>query len=226
MFSTAPVAAPVQPQAAPAAPVEQNQQQTQQQVQEPQSPLDAVGNIWETKKGEQKLQQSQEIDFDALDKSVSGLNFTSGVDPALLQKIEQGGPEATQAMMQIVNRSSQEAFKQSAVVMTKMFEQFKQQMQQEAAQTAGAVYNRNQTESALFGQQDVLAHPNVKPLAQILARQLKQQFPKESPQQIATRTREMLTQMGKDLNTDPAKVAQEKQAAETNDWDSWFGANS
>jgi hypothetical protein len=154
--------------------------------QDPISPLDQFKDIWKTTGTDGKTpvdpfsQPLLQADPKKFAEAASKMNFAQGIDPALLQKATSGDVEA---LMQVINTASQQAFLAAGTLSTQMVEG--------ATQTNNKRLNSSMEEKFkefMLKQQrsdnPVLQHPSAAPMLDLAKQQLMRQHPDKSAEQI------------------------------------------
>lgn len=188
--------------------------QPNQQVTPPQSPLADFSNLWEaptTPPDPNKGAVQFTIDPTKINQVASSIDFTKSIPPELMQKALAGGPEAMQALMQVINTVSQQAFAQSTMANTKVIETaLAQQREKFSAEIPDLV--RSQSISSTLRQENPLfKNPATAPMLTALETQLAAKFPSATPQEISNHARKYLEGFAAEITKQTAPAASPKQ---------------
>ena len=169
-------------------------------VQQDPAPLDAFAGLWQTApeldengnpvKAEtpKDLTNLLTIDPAKIGEAASKVNFSSAITPEQIEAITAGGEEAQKAFVEAMNSVSQQVFSQSLVANASLL--------QEALSKTDVIIDRKTDESIkrhnisdkITGSNELLAHPAVSPLVEVVKSNLTSKFPDATPQEISENT--------------------------------------
>lgn len=150
-----------------------------------QSPTDNFASLWSTPTQQQGNQQPNfKFAPDQLNQVASKMDFTQGLNPETLTKIQQGGPESVQAFMDALNHVGRQAFTQSATLSSHLTEQGYQAGTQSVNKSLPNLVNNHLAKDALFNSNPALRDPALQPLVSAVQLQIQQQHPNATPAEI------------------------------------------
>lgn len=195
------------------------------------SPLDAFASLWQTapeldengnpvkKEQPKNLANLLTIDPAKIGEAASKVNFSSAVTPEQLQAITAGGEEAQEAFVQALNSVSQQVFSQSLVANASLLQETLSKTDGIIDQKASESIRQHNISDRISGSNELLAHPAVSPLVEVVKSNLTSKFPDATPQEISEATVEYITNFTKALTSDPEEI---DTAMETiTDWDAF-----
>lgn len=189
------------------------------------SGLDAFADIWQAnpnagQQGQPLFNVSQEKMMEAARKQ----NFVNGIDPQLLEKAAAGGQEGVQALMQVINLATQNAYAQSAFAGTKLIEgaldksQFARVSDLDTRFKSLSVSNNLQAENPIF------TNPAAKPMLDAIQSQLLVKYPNATPNELTNMAKTYLNEFVTAANAPQAQQQQQQQAKakQGDDWSTFF----
>lgn len=151
----------------------------------PESPTDKYKDLWDTSTQQQQQQAPNfKIGQEQLQKVVSGLNFTQGIQQNDLQKIAQGGEEAVVALQSILNDFGKNVFAQSAHFSAHMTENGYSAAQNEISKGLPGVVRNHMAATSMYEANPKLRDPALQPLVGALQSQFATKFPNATPAEI------------------------------------------
>lgn len=181
--------------------------------QAPVNPLDAYNKMLENAGKSSDIQApSFRLDPKVLGEVSSGMDFTKGIDPALMEKALAGD---TKSLMAVINQSNRAAYSASLEHATALTETH---LGQRAAFDQGRVDKgvKQQLTTNALSTAPNYSHPVVKAELNRVANQFASANPDASPQEVAAAAQKYIADLSAALT--PGKTAQEQQQAEGTDW--------
>lgn len=153
-------------------------------------------------------------------------DFKSSINPEQLAKINAGGPEAMQAMLDVMQNFAQLAYANSAVAATRIAEQGITKAMSQAESRLPGVIRQQQFGEGLASKNPALQNPAVKPMIDMLATQFGQKYPNATSAELIDMAERYMTTAADAFN--PAKqaaaLAEQAAAQKANEnWDIFFG---
>jgi len=165
------------------------------------SPLAQFSSLWETKPNEvSNLNPAKPLDAAALSQVMAKADFSKAVTPDMLAAITAGGEGAGTAFTQAMNSVVQQAMVQATLI--------NEQLTAKAVQNAIAATEakipslvRDQSSAAFLQDSNPLfSNPAIKPVIDATRTQLMNQFPSDTPSQIAQKLNNYVQAMGEAFN--------------------------
>lgn len=196
---------------------------TSQPTTEPISPLDEFKTLWQPNKTADGKpipetpnplnQPLLNTDSGKLAEASRKMNFTTGVDPQLVQKALSGDAEA---FMTVLNHSTQNAFMAAAQLSTNMVEG--------AAKTNNSRFDSSLDErfkKFLAAQErstnPILSHEAVAPIVDVYKSQLLKKYPEKTAGEIHQMAEQMMTNFATELLKSNEKKQQAESGSSTKD---------
>jgi hypothetical protein len=162
-----------------------------------QSPLANYADLW-AKPDPSKpaptaptLVPNMQVDASKIMEAARGMNFSQGLDPALLARLEKGNdPEAVQLM---VNAVAQNAYAQSAMATTRIVQSAMQLQEKNFNETVMPSVLRKFAVSSAVAENPISNDPAAAPLLQALESQLSQRYKEATPAEIKKHASDYLT---------------------------------
>ena len=188
------------------------------------SPLDKFKQIWETPTVDPSKQPDPQtvVTPEKMMEAAAKVDFTKVVDRETVAKIAAGGEGAVEALLAVINKTSQTVYGQSSVVAQKLVDRAVEQATEKfTAQLPGLVRQQNLREG-LLNENPAFKNPAVAPIVEALQQQFAQKYPNASAAE--------LKQMAQEYFAGAAQVmAPQKQDTKSSkatgkdetDWDSW-----
>lgn len=210
----------------PGTEVSQNAPQKVEEV----SPLDAFAGVWDAPKQVEgatpEFNPSQIFNLDAtkMQEALGKIDFTSSIQPAQLEAIQAGGPDAVKALMEVMNATSRQTMSHATTVTGKMIEQALTGATGAMERKVESVAKRHQVDAHLRETNPALTHPTTAPMAKLLQQQFTQQNPLASPAEINAKVAEYFAAVGDIASGRASKeqATQEATAKGATDWENYF----
>lgn len=191
---------------------------------EDQSPLAKFQQLWETPPEDPNKKPAHsvtQLDPQEVMKSAAKVDFTKAINPELLQKIQAGGDDAMNALVQAMNSVTQLSYAQSTVAASKLVEQALSQAEERFTSRLPSLINQRTASEALIKQNKQLADPAVAPIVQLVQDQLALKFPSATSQELADMAQEMMSGAAKVFSPAPKETPSKTKKSQDEDWDSW-----
>jgi hypothetical protein len=154
-------------------------------------------------------------------------NFTSGITPESMAKIAQGGPEAVQEMMNVMNTVAQNVFAQNAISSTQILEKSLDASRTGIKGEMGSVIRNASISETLKAENPLFSVPAAAPLLEMVKDQMLIKFPTASAAEIRQQMNSYLNGLSAELskvqtaaNPELNKGNPQKATTDT-DWSNW-----
>lgn len=192
------------------------------------SGLDQFADIWNTQaqqgtQGQPLFNVSQEKMMEAARKQ----NFGFQPSPEQAAKITAGGPEAVQAMMEMMNTMAQNVYAHSAFASTRLIEGALEKSQFARAADIDNKFKSLTVTNTLNSENPIFSNPAAQPLLDSVKNQLLVKYPNATPNELATMAKTFLQDFITAANAPQAQQQQQAQAqaAAGEDWSKFFSPN-
>lgn len=214
--------APAQQPAAPTVPTNNMSQGNPIPVTAPQGtvpdPLSKYEKLWEPTPIESDT--STPITAQSIMEAARKVDFSKGLNPEDLMKIQSGGPEAVQALSAILNQTAQQAYGQSAYASQKLIEQAVAQAREQFTAQIPQLVNQQTSRELINKETKAFENPAVAPLVQMIHTNLLQKYPNASSAEIATMAKEMM--QGAANVFSPQAPAKADSGPKADNWEGYF----
>lgn len=140
------------------------------------------------------------IDPTKVNQSAKAIDFTKMVTPALLEKINAGGADATQAMLQAMNEMAQVVFAQSMMANTRVTENALELGYQRTQKQLPDTIRKQTIGNALREDNPLFSNPATAPMLQLLEQQFVAKYPTASAAEIKDNARAFLVQFASEAS--------------------------
>jgi len=165
------------------------------------------------------------IDPAKIQEAAGKIDFAKVVSAETLAKIQAGGPEASAAFIDALNRTAQTVYGQSAVATTQIVDRAVQEAVARMEQNLPNHIKKQTASDALKSQNKLLANPAIAPIIGAVQGQLMGQFPNASPEEINQMTMQYVQQFADTMAPKKAASSGNKNPKDDAfDWDAF--ANS
>lgn len=187
------------------------------------SPLDPFAKIWETPPVDPKANQPMFAGLDAakLMEQASRIEFSKAVTPEMMAKINAGGPEAMQTMVEAMNKIGQTVYAQAAFATTKIVEKAATDQRSRFESDLPNMVKKFSVNENLVADNPILNSPAVAPLVDALRTVLIQKNPNASGAEIQSQVVDYFKALGQTFAIAPPTPKSKASAAET-DWDAFM----
>lgn len=187
------------------------------------SPMDEFTSLWNTPKPKEGEVQDAPITFNVdptkVMEQARKMKFTNSVTPESLEKMAAGGPEGVQEMLKLIDAASQQAFAQSAMTSTKVFEQGLESSYQRATKQLPSMVRKETIGQALREDNPLFTNPATAPILQAIEAQLIQQHPNATTAQIKAHAQRYLSGFANEIQGSSPQAKQERSRAAAIDQD-------
>jgi len=168
------------------------------------SPLDGYKDLWQPVTNANGDANAPLFNIDAakISEAAGKANFTTGINPELIQSALKG--DAT-ALSQVINASSQQAFAQATIASTKLIEQALEKHGQRQAELVPNMVKRQMVSDSM-ATSPLYQHEATRPLLSALEQQLAAKHPNATAAQITEHAKNYIAEFAKIAggNTQPA----------------------
>lgn len=166
------------------------------------------------------------VDQNKVLEAAKRTDFKSAVTQEQMAKINAGGPEAMQVMLDVMQTMAQLAYANSAVASTRIAEQGITKAMSQAEQRLPGVIRQQQFGEGLASKNPALQNPAVAPLVEMTRKQFAQKYPNATVAELETLTLDYMSRVSEAFN--PAAQAAKTAAAQAEQeqeesWDRFFG---
>ena len=201
------------------------------QQQELTSPLDQFKDIWqpvETNPNQQASGILGNIDPTKVMEIASKTDFSKVISQDTMAKINAGGPEAMNAMMEAMNKIAQMAYGQSALAASKMVEQAATKMQTKFKDDLPGEFKRLNVSENLRNDNPIFQNPAIAPLISAMETQLTMKYPTASATEITKMAKDYIAGVGQAFNPSAPVTNQNGTPAgstggDSYDWSKFLG---
>jgi hypothetical protein len=158
------------------------------------------------------------LDAAKLNTAVSSMDFTKGITPEQLQKINAGGQDAMQTMLSVVNTMVQQAVAQTTMANSKVMESALASTTKNIADSVPSVVNSHNLNAAVSKVSPLFSNPATKPMLDSLKRQLVAAYPNASPDEIAVEAQKQLQNFVSEITSTLPQQQSQQQSGKV-DWD-------
>ncbi len=187
------------------------------------SPLEKFAKIWETgtpDKGNPP-QQENTLTPEKMMEAAAKVDFSKVIDRETLNKINAGGEEALNALVAIINKTSQTVYGQSTVVAKKLVDQAVATAQDEFAAKIPGLVKQQSMREGLLADNPAFKDPAVAPIVEALQQQFAQKYPNASAGELQKMAQEYFAGAASVLNPNKPAKTSSAPGREEIDWDSW-----
>jgi len=171
--------------------------------------LDKFNDLWKPAESASNGQPNGMFNVDPkqLMDAAKKIDFTKVIQPAQLQAIAAGGPDAMNAFAQALNSVAQTVYAQNAHATAKIVEQAIGKSQDAMRlEMPGQIKRLNVSES-LRAENPALTHPAASPILGALEQQMTQKFPNASSMEISKMAQEYLVSFSKAMQKPEQQAA-------------------
>lgn len=196
-----------------------------QDPQTPQSPLDAIGDIWNTKQTPGTEQKPIFAGFDPAKvmESARKVDFSKAITPTQLEAIGKGGAEAVKAFAEALNSVSQTVYAQNAMATTQIVERALTEQDARYQANLPSMVRKFSANENVRTENPLLSHPAVQPLVPALTEMFTRKNPNASSTEIAEQVGDYFNRLGT-VFAPVAPKSRDQLASEASqtDWDKFL----
>lgn len=182
----------------------------------PADPLAPFAKMYDTPKQADTAPQFA-LDQTALATAANSLSFLSDADPALMQRAKAGDSEA---IMQLIEHTGRQAYQHALSHSSTLTNKFTEAREAFNNKGFGTKVKSELTVNALTGTAN-FDHPVVRKELIKVAQSIQEQHPDASPQEVAARAKEYITELSRAVNPASASPAG-SGAPQSTDWDAYL----
>lgn len=185
------------------------------------SPTDKFADLWDPIKqdGSKTGQEPEGLTPEKMLEAASKVDFKRVLDQDSLAKIQAGGPEAVQALAELLNKASQTVYGQSTVVAQKLMEAQEARLKKEFAEQVPNLVKKHTMRDTFLAENPAFKKPSVAPVVEAIQSQLAQKYPKATTSELNSMAKEYLQAAAADFS--PAAPKDTTPAKGEIDWDSY-----
>lgn len=189
------------------------------------SPDDKFAKLWETTPTDpnKKPDEPTGLTPEQMLQAAAKVDFAKVVDKDLLAKITAGGDDAAQALIQALNKVSQQTYAQTVLVTDKLITAQVQKAQEDFASRVPDLVKRQRVADDLVKDNPAFKDPAVAPVVGLIQNQLAEKFPTATADEISAMAREYFTGAAAKLSP-PKKTGTPSGKKENtdDDWEDWL----
>jgi len=196
-------------------------------------PLAGFEKMWENTNTGKGQMPSLNADPAKISEAAKKIDFSKGIDPALLQKAVGGD---VNALAEALNQAAQNAFSIATQASTHLVDKHVSAASEYMRSELPGQFKSFQAQDGLLTENPRLANPAVQPLIQVIQAQLAQQFPQATAAELRQHAQKYLSGVVSAISPEgsapsegnkkrPGKQ-QEAQAKNQFDWENWAKAES
>ncbi len=187
------------------------------------SPLDKYKAIWETPTVDpsKQTQEPQGVTPEKMMEAAAKVDFTKVVDRETVAKIAAGGDGAVEALLAVINKTSQTVYGQSSVVAQKLVDRAVEQATEAFTAKLPGLVRQQSLKESLLQDNPAFKDPAVAPIVEALQQQFAQKYPNASAADLKQMAQEYFAGAAQVMS--PQKPTKSSTAASKDDvdWDSW-----
>ena len=150
-------------------------------------------------------------------------NFKQNVSPEQMQAIAAGGPEAVNAMMDMINSVTQAGYAQSVMATTKLIEGALEKKNFAQNDSLDIRFRDMQVKNGLREVNPAFSNPMYAPLLDAARNQFQVKYPNASAPELQTMAMQYIESMAAAVNQPKAQATSKKQTAGDQDWSRFMG---
>jgi len=136
--------------------------------------------------------------------------------------IEAGGPQAFQAMQQILNKAAQSVYGHSALATSKMVDKAVAAAREQMLKQLPALMTKHQATIALQQENPIFSNPALQPMVEAMRDRFAAKNPNATPAEIKQQVELYFTTVGAQFAPAPAVDPRAPAPQKQTDWDNWF----
>ncbi len=190
----------------------------------PLSQLDQFKTLWETDPNAKAPVDTSifaKVTPESMQTAAKKNDFSKVATPELMAKINAGGPEATQALMEVMNSMAQKGFGDSAFASTKLIEQALAKQQENFMKALPGIIKSQTVSENLRTSNPVFNHPAAAPILDMFKKQLLVKNPNASASELQDMASSYLESFASAATPQKQTAAQKASASEVN-WDDFL----
>ena len=189
----------------------------------PASPMDQFNELWQPNAIDPAANQPLiNIDPKALADAARKTDFAKLIQPELMARVQAGGEDGSNAMMQMLNQVAQGVYAQSAFATSKMVEQAVAKAREQFNSDIPAHVKKLQVSDTLRQENPVFNHPAASPILGAVESQLTVKYPNASASEITTMAKQYLEGFANAVQAPAqaaaAAISAKTKASQETDW--------
>jgi hypothetical protein len=199
---------------------------------DPPSPVAKFEDLWQPNKTDPADQNSKSPEPNQMDpqkmmEAAAKVDFSKVINQEDLSKIQAGGQEAVQALVNALNKTSQTVFGQATIVAQKLIDKRVQETRDELEAQIPSMVRKQSARDGLFEENPAFSNPAVSPFIETLQERLSEKYPKATPGEIQTMAKEYLSGVANLINPPTKSTNQFKGSEKTRanvevDWEDYL----
>lgn len=187
--------------------------------QQPESPTKQFETLWQPNKVDPNAPKEDApavYTNEQFMEAAGKIDFTKLASAEQLQKINAGGTEAMQVMMELLNKTAQTTFGQALAGASKLIDQRVESARKDFNKNIGKTVKAQNVQETLVAQNKNLADPAVAPVVDAIRAQVIEKFPGASEAEITRMAQDYMIAAAKVFN--PEKPKEEPKVPANEDW--------
>jgi hypothetical protein len=189
------------------------------------SPDDKFAKLWETTPTDpnKQTQEPQGLTPEQMLQAAAKVDFAKVIDKETLAKITAGGEDAAVALLQALNKVSQQTYAQTVLVTDKLITAQVQKAQDDFASKVPDLVKRQRVQDDLIKDNPAFKDPAVSPVVGLIQNQLAEKFPQATADELRVMAIEYFQGAANKLSP-PKKTgkASEPKENQEDDWEDWL----
>lgn len=188
------------------------------------SPDDKFGKLWETTPTDpsKKEEEPQGLTPDQMLQAAAKVDFAKVIDKDTLARITAGGEDATAALVQALNKVSQQTYAQTVLVADKLITAQVEKSKGEFARQVPDLVRRQRVQDGLIKENPAFKDPAVAPVVNLIQNQLAEKFPQATSDELQLMAIEYFQGAANKL-VPPKKSGNPATKENTDDnWEDWL----
>jgi hypothetical protein len=186
---------------------------------EPASPLAQYDKLWETDPNAPKdVPFSFNSDPAKLLETAKSVDFTKTISPEVMARIQAGGSDAQQAMLEAMNSASQLSFAHSSHSTAKIVEQALQAQEQRFKDLLPNLIKQHSVSDSFRNDNPLMNDPALAPMIGALQSQFTKQYPNATAVEIKNHVNEFLNGAADRIQAARPKALSDAPAKPETDW--------
>lgn len=168
------------------------------QQEEVKSPTEPFKDLWQpTPIDPNKTPEpSSQLTAENFMQAAGKIDFTQALSPEQLQKIQAGGPEAAQVLLEVMNKTAQVTMGQTLAGANKLIERQVSAARNDFNKNIPRTVRDSNVREALFQQNKMLSDPAVAPLVVAMQQQFSEKFPMASEAELLEKAQQYVLAAG------------------------------
>lgn len=188
------------------------------------SPEDKFKDLWKNEPTDpnKKPDEPTGLTPQQMLEAASKVDFTKVIDKDLLAKITAGGEDATQALIQALNRTAQQTYAQTTLVADKLITAQVEKAKEEFANKIPDLVKRQRVQDDLIKENPAFKDPAVAPVVGLIQNQLAEKFPQATADEIKQMAIEYFAGAAQKLVKTKTSSAPSTKENTEDDWEDWL----